>query len=130
MREAKILKKITYRLGYSNFSFELWLILHKKECNGSFNHRRQYLVPINQAFGESFEDLDQYKQEGNFKRCLSKLTLEDVKHAIRRADAITARNEKDAKILVKYKGYSYYRDNPSLSIHEVIHLIMAECGVL
>jgi hypothetical protein len=32
-------KQITYKLGYSNFTFELWMILHKIDCNGSLTHR-------------------------------------------------------------------------------------------
>ena len=39
MNEAKKQKKITYMLGYSNFTFELWMVLHKQDCNSSFNHR-------------------------------------------------------------------------------------------
>ena len=65
MAEAKSQKKIKYALGYSNFTFELWMILHKRDCNGSLTDRRQYLNPINQAFGEKFENLDQYKHEDN-----------------------------------------------------------------
>lgn len=30
MKEAKQQKNIKYQLGYSNFTFELWIILHKK----------------------------------------------------------------------------------------------------
>ena len=30
MKEADRQKKIKYQLGYSNFTFELWMILHKK----------------------------------------------------------------------------------------------------
>ena len=86
MKEAKTQKKITYRLGYSNFTFELWIVLHKRECNGVLSHRRQYLEHINKAFGESFENLDQYKHEDNFKRCLGKLTLQDVRKALGRTD--------------------------------------------
>ena len=44
MKEAKTQKKIIYKLGYSNFTFELWMVLHKRNCNGPLNHRRQYLV--------------------------------------------------------------------------------------
>ena len=68
MKDAKTDKKITYLLGYSNFTFELWMVLHKQDCNGSLSHRRQYLDPINWAFGEKFEDLDQYKHEAKEKR--------------------------------------------------------------
>ena len=129
MKEAKTQKKITYKLGYSNFSFELWMVLHKRNCNGPLNYRRQYLDPINKAFEENFENLDQYKHENEFKRCLSKLTLDDVKEAIRRADFINSNNEKDKKVLMKYKGYSYYRDNPALSIQNAVRMILTECGL-
>ena len=30
MKESKTLKKIDYELGYSNYAFELWMVLHKK----------------------------------------------------------------------------------------------------
>ena len=129
MKEAKVQKKITYRLGYSNFTFELWIVLHKRDRNGTFSHRRQYLEPINRAFGESFENLDQYKHEDNFKRCLGKLTLHDVREALRRADVICANNEKDEKVSLQYKGYTYYRDNPALSIHDAIGVIFNDCEI-
>lgn len=129
MKEAKKQKKITYRLGYSNFAFELWMVLHKRTCNGMLAHRRQYLDHINRAFGESFENLDQYKHENEFKRCLAKLYLADVQKAIERADSIMANNQKSGKMLMQYKGYAYYRDNPALSIHEAVRLILAECGI-
>ena len=131
MKEAKEQKGISYSLGYSNYTFELWMVLHKRACNGPLGHRSQYLTPINQAFGEKFEDLAHYKREDDFKRCLSKLTLKDVKDAIKRADTITALNESDdQEKLTRYKGYSYYRDNPSLSIHEAVRKILSECGLL
>lgn len=129
MREAKTQKKITYQLGYSNFTFELWIVLHKIDCNGSFVHRRQYLESINRAFGESFENLDQYKHEDEFKRCLGKMSLDNVRDALRRAAVITTNNEKDGKVLMQYKGYTYYKDNPALSIHDVVGMIFAECGI-
>ena len=129
MKEAKIQKKITYRLGYSNFAFELWIVLHKKDCSGSLTHRRQYLEHINKAFEESFENLDQYKHEDDFKRCLGKLSLTDVKKALQRARVICANNEKDEKALLQYKGYTYYRDNPALSIHDAVATIFKECGI-
>ena len=129
MREGSDQKGIQYNLGYSNYSFELWIVLHKKTCNGALADRKQYLKPINQAFGESFETLDHFKHENNFKRCLSKISLANVKQAIERAEKITSSNEKNGKKQKEYKGYSYYRDNPSLSIHEAIKEILDECGV-
>ena len=89
-----------------------------------------YLLPINQIFGENFEDLDHYKAHDAFHRCLAKLMLDDVKAAIRRAETITRNNERDGKTLLQHKGYKYYRDNPALSINEAVKQMLAECGVL
>lgn len=130
MKEAKSQKKITYVLGYSNFTFELWLILHKRDCNGPFTHRSNYLEPIRKAFEESFEDLDHFKKEDTFKRCLSKLRLDDVKSALCRADKIMINNIRDEKKLTQYKGYSYYRDNPALTVQNAVKSILSECGLL
>lgn len=129
MNDAKKQKKIGYILGYSNFTFELWMVLHKVNCFGALNHRNQYLDLINKSFGENFNSLDQYKREDNFKHCLDKLSINDVFEAIKRADMITANNVMDEKILIRYKGYSYYRDNPALSIHHVVRTILKECGI-
>lgn len=129
MSEAKKQKNIKYKLGYSNFTFELWIILHKKDCYGHFTDRKQYLIPIQQCFNEKFEDLDHYKNETTFKRCLSKLTLDDVISAIIRADKLTNINMSDNKTLVHHCGYTYYRDNPSMSINEVVKKILIECGI-
>lgn len=63
-----------------------------------------------------------------FNRCLKKLTLDDVRAAVKRAATIMAVNEKDGRTRMQHKGYSYYRDNPALSIHEVVKTILEECG--
>lgn len=133
MKEAqsnRVGKGITYHLGYTNFTFELWIVLHKADCNGILAHRRQYLAPINRAYKENFENLDQYKHEDNFKRVLSKLTLDDVREGIRRAKAIMQKNKEDGFVLKHYKGYSYYKESPSLSIWETIEKILKDCKLL
>lgn len=129
MKDAKTEKEIKYVLGYSNFAFELWIVLHKGNCNGPLSNRKQYLNPINQAFGEKFENLDHYKHENDFKRCLKKLTLDDVREAIKRSDMIMENNKKDGKVLLKHKGYSYYQDNPALTIHDAVRKMFTECGI-
>lgn len=123
-------KQINYVLGYSNLTFELWMILHMADCNGSLSHRRQYLGSLNRAYSEDFEDLKQYKHENNFKRILKKLTLENVKTAISRAEGIMRRNHENGYTPVEYKGFTYYRENPSLSIWEHIRMILSDCGLL
>lgn len=46
------------------------------------NSRKQYLGPINKAFGEKFESMDEFKKEENFQRCLRKMDLSNVISAI------------------------------------------------
>lgn len=102
-------KQISYKFGYSNLTFDLWIILHKANCNSVVAHRKNYLNPLNQAFGERFENMDEYKHESNFKRCLKQLSLENVKDAVNRANLIMARNKDNGYVLHQYKGYKYAR---------------------
>ncbi|QOV18791.1 RloB domain-containing protein [Blautia liquoris] len=123
-------KDITYNLGYSNFTFELWIILHKTDCNSLRIHRKQYLAPLNKAYGENFENLDQYKHKNNFERVLKQLTLDNVRAAIRRSKTIMKRNQDAGYTLQEYNRYKYYAENPSLSIWESIEKILNECELL
>ena len=38
-------KTVKYYFGYSNFSFDLWIVLHRMNCNQALAHRSQYLRP-------------------------------------------------------------------------------------
>ena len=130
MKEAENMgKKVTYQMGYSNLSFDLWMILYKRICKTSYIQPGNYLTPINNAFGEKFQSMDEYKKERNFKRLLENLTLQDVKDAIQRAEEIQEINIcQDNK--QNYRDFEYYSNNPSLSIHEHIKKILQECGVM
>lgn len=131
LRKAKDLgKQIVYRFGYSNLTFDLWIVLHKSNYNTSLAHRRQYLTPINSLFQERFESMAEYKHEKNFKRCLSKLSLSDVVDAVSRAKEIMNRNKENGYILHEYKGYYYYKENPSLAIWEAVEKILIECKLI
>ncbi len=125
----KLGKDIDYKLGYSNFTFELWIILHKADCNGAKTNRKQYLYDLNKAYGEMFEDLKEYKRENDFKRILKKLTIEDVISAVKRAETIMKRNEESGYRLQQYKRYSFYKENPSLSVWEIVDEILKECEI-
>ena len=130
MKTAQTLgRNVKYRLGYSNLTFELWVILHKADCNGSLSDRKQYLSKINKAYGEEFEKLSDYKRETDFKRILGKLQLEDVFRAIERARRIQQKNLEDGNRLMRDYGFEYYRENPSLSIWEPVEKILLDCGI-
>ena len=131
MKQAmSIGQQIKYKFGYSNFAFDLWIVLHKIDCNRALPHRRGYLAYINRAFGKNFESMDEYKREDNFKGCLNQLTLEDVIRAIERSERIMVRNAENGYILHNYKGFKYYKENPSLAVWEAIKKIMQDCKLI
>lgn len=131
MKAAKSLgKQISYQFGYSNLTFDLWIVLHMVDCNGFISHRKNYLAPLNRAYGEHFESMDEYKHEENFKRCLGKLQLSNVIDAVNRAKTIMKNNQNNGYTLQQYKGYKYYKENPSLTIWEVIEKILKDCELI
>lgn len=129
MRDAeKLGKTLKFDLGYSNIDFELWIILHKKDLFGTVENKAQYLKNINQVFGTKFEALREYKEERNFKQILSKITLDDVKDAIGRAEKITGQRKSEDNLIKTY-GYEWFDKNPALSVHCIVKKILSECGV-
>lgn len=131
MKKAQNLgKQIIYKSGYSNFTFDLWLILHMTNCNGAYTHRKQYITAINRAYNENFQDMDEFKKEDNFKRCLKKLQLSNVIDAVNRAKTIMQKNKDNGYALHQYKGYKYYKENPSLTAWEAIEKILLDCKLI
>ena len=74
--------------------------------------------------------MNDYKHENNFKKCLGQLTIEDVLDAIKRSKDIMNQNLKKGYILQEYRGFTYYRENPSLSVWEVVEKILIDCNLL
>ena len=68
LKSVKKQKGLQYDLGYSNFSFELWMILHKNDFNACLTYKKDYLSLINKAYGQNFVSLKSYKKEENFKK--------------------------------------------------------------
>ena len=130
LKDAKSQKKIDYSLGYSNFTFELWIILHKKDCLSPLADRKQYLEHINSAFGSNYMSLKKYKEEKEFKSCLQQLTIDDVIKAIKRSEKIMKNNKENGLKPVSKFGFTYYEDNPSLEIYEPIKTILEKCGII
>lgn len=130
MRHTGARRGIDFRLGYANYAFELWLILHRMPFTRPVVHRKDYLRPINQAFGTSFQSMPNYKKEKNFRRLLRKISLSDVSEAISRAGQIRKRNEHNQCPLLTFEGYTYYRQDPSLSVDLLISDVLACFGLL
>lgn len=123
-------KQVSCKLGYSNLSFDLWIILHKSDCNKEFSQVKNYLSLINRTYNEHFDSMREYKEERNFKRCLNKLTFSDVKDAINRSKKIMENIQNNMYNAIKYKGYEYYKENPSLTVWEAVEKILKDCELI
>lgn len=110
-------------------TFDLWIILHKGESAPRKSHRKQYIDDINRYYNTKFEGMHKYKEEKNFKQLLQQLTLEDVKKAIRTAENLDKENENNYQKCT-YKGYEYFKENPSLSLHIKIKEILIKVGII
>ena len=130
MRDAEDEFKISYELGYSNYTFELWMLLHVADMKHAVQDRKAYLAPINRWFHRSYTDLDEFKREAEFQDILDEfVTLDSIRQAIRRAEKIVEQNAEDGKKRENYKGFTFYQDNPDVSVHEVVQLIFEVCEV-
>ena len=71
-------------------STELELLLcifvstNKRNCNGSFSDRKQYLVPINQAFDEKFENEQWLPEALELAEKKDKEDFEDMKNKMKK----------------------------------------------
>lgn len=133
LKELKTVKQekgIPCNWGYSNLTFELWMILHKKDCNNILSQKGQYLQHINQAFGRNFDSLAQYKENKTFHACLAQCSLEDVKHAVARAKQLMNNKKAAQAKKVNHHGYAYYVDNPALSVGDIVEKILKDCKLL
>ena len=123
---------VDYKLGYTNFTFDLWIVLHKINLINQVPDRNSYLTYINRAYHTSFTKMDEYKREDNFKSILNSINLIDIRAALDRADKIRqsnidgtclAANQKS----INYKNYCYFRENPDLDIQYIVQKIIKDC---
>lgn len=130
MRKAEKQFNLTYALGYSNYTFELWMLLHVADMTHAVQDRHSYLSPINRWFYRRYTSIDQFKSRDEFQSILDEfVTLDSIKQAIVRAESIVQNNADSRKRKETYKGVTFYRDNPDVSVHEVVKLIFDVCEV-
>lgn len=121
-------KSINYFFGYSNLTFELWIILHKMKYKTTLYNRHDYYKVINKCFSEEFNSNDEFKHESNFKRCLKKLTIDDVVSAVNNANEIMRDKVNNCVKKSYYNGFEYYEDNPALEVYKFVEKILRDCG--
>ena len=95
------------------------------------SHRKQYIIGINKAYNEKFQFIDDYKEEKNFKRILSKISLDDVIEAVNNGNEIRKMNEENSRDKYrKYGQFEFYTENPDMTINECVEQILKECGAI
>ena len=121
---------LEYKLGYSNQSFELWLLLHKTEAYSSSYHRKNYFRDLEKVFNLNLRGTQDFKRKKNIISLLKQLSLDDVIHAINREKEIKRHNELNNYCEVNRHNYHFYWENPSSSIGSCIEEILIENNIL
>ena len=104
MRMAEDKFSIVYELGYSNYTFELWMLLHVADMTHAVQDRHSYLAPINRWFHRNYTDIDEFKSHDEFQKILEEfVTLDSIIQAISRAKKIVGNNGEDGKVKETYK---------------------------
>ena len=116
LSEAKKIFGITYELGYSNYSFELWVLLHVANMSQTLSTRKDYLKYINKYFKKKYKRFEEFKNEKEFVLILKNfVTIESVTQAISNANKIVSNNfELQKPVSYKkcfpQKGTIFFRD--------------------
>ena len=129
MKEAERLKGYKYNLAYSNLCFELWLILHKKNFTKPLSLKYDYKDEIVKCYNLDPDiEWDKIKAEEVFKNIVKNITISDIKNAIKRAETID-NNNYEINYPIDFKGYTYFKENPSLNIYKFINLVFKKCKI-
>lgn len=93
-------------------------------------NRDKYYKDINKAFKTSYNHMDEYKKEEEFRKILDSITLDDVINAVARGEKIRKNHEdnNDHKEIVN--GFIYYRNNPDMTLHSIVKQILVDVGIL
>ena len=127
LRDAKKIFGVNYLLGYSNFSFELWLLMHVCNMSKQYTNRKQYLSEINKNFHRDFQNINEYKKESEFQSIIDDyVTISSVRQAISRAEKLRGRKSEVEKMR-EYKGIKFFPDNPDTTVDMVVKLILEVC---
>ncbi len=106
-------------------NIDLWFILHKEDFNRPVASSDAYVVDVRRIYGLNREA--DIKERANLERILGQITLEDVRHAIRRADEIRATKlESDCFMVDSVACYG----NPDFSLHNFLKIVLQDCGEL
>lgn len=116
-------------LGYTNISFELWLLMHKSDEKPSAYTQQDYLNKLKKLYNlPEVKTLEEFKKESNFKKVLKQITLVDIKRAIKNGKALEIENKKYYQPK-KTHSFEYYEENPSTNMHIILTDILKDVGI-
>lgn len=124
-------KEILFNIGYSNFTFEVWILAHKAKVRKIYD-RANYYQEINSAYNTSFLNNDHYKHERNFKNLLGQLTLNDVIFkAIPECKRFVKKCYCDYPNLKReLYDFKYIEANPDTTLHNFVEKILEYAGLI
>ena len=128
-RALRELKQTGMRLCYSNYTFELWLLLHRCRMAEALSDKRNYLKYINRLFGTYYGTLHEYKEKQNQQKLLDRITLEDVRTAVVNAESIMHEKEQRQQAL-EFCGFRYYPENPATTVQVFVRQLLTDCGLI
>lgn len=128
---SQLHKKIKFEIGYSNFTFEVWIIAHKAKVK-PITDRALYFQEVNKAFNTNFISNADYKHERNFKTLLSALSLNDIiYHAIPECKRFVSLSYNSNPALKReIYGYKYIQTNPDTTLHNFVEKILNYAGLV
>jgi hypothetical protein len=112
--------------GYSNYCFDLWLLLHKTRYMKSVSNANDYEAEVRIVY-DLYEEAD-IKKESVIKQILLQITIEDVHRAIENAEYITTHNEQVKDALFTTSSVKFF-ENPDLSIHKFVAKVLHDAGL-
>lgn len=108
------------QVGYTNYCFDLWLILHKEDFFEPVSHQDNYATHVRRIFGlDVGADI---KKAPNVDNIMTQIGLYDIYSAIKRAEYIENINLGKTPHTTPNQHVKYY-DNPDTQMHSVIKRI-------
>ena len=118
-------KENKIELGYSNYSFDLWLLLHKEDYFAVVPNQKEYEDEIRRVYGLPAEE--SIKRGRKVERILEQIEWPDIKTAIERAEKIAIDNEGRQENITA--GNNIYYDNPDTQMHVLLKFLFKKVGV-
>lgn len=114
--------------AYSNYCFDLWILLHFKDFNSTVINGNEYCLYIRNSCSIP-DTYDNLKSEDCIKCILNQISVDNVIEAVSRARTIEKNNIDSLKSGFAINGSLHYY-NPHLKIYSFIENVLKESGII